>query len=348
MDFAFQILALLVIAGTFVPRLRSDIWIVRSWDFPQVQLALVGIFAGAGMLICDFQGLWWHGAILILLGLALVRLGLVIFPYTRLAKQRVVSGNGKTRLSVMVSNVLMSNRESEKLIELLRTYEPDLFVALETDQWWVDQLAEVAGDYPHAVELPQDDTYGMLLRSRIPLENAEVEYLVRKNIPSIHFAVELDDGTHVQMHALHPKPPFPDEDTSSTDRDAELMMVGKRVKDHPGPSIVFGDMNDVAWSHTTRLFQRTSSLLDPRMGRGFFSTFHAEHRWMRWPLDHLFVSREFRVCRMERLPYVGSDHFPIFAEFSYEPDKQAANDPLDGDADDRKEAAKKVAAVQQS
>ena len=345
MDTVFQILALVVIVGTFLPVLHRDIWIVRGWDFPQVQLAVTGLLAAVGMLVMDFDGLWWHGTVLVLLGAAMVRLGWVIYPYTPIAKQRVRPGKGETRLRVIVSNVLMSNRDSAKLLELLETYEPDLFVALETDQWWVDQLAEVAEQYPHAVELPQDDTYGMLLRSRIPLEGTQVEYLVRKNIPSIHFSIELKDGTKVKMHALHPKPPFPDEDTSSTDRDAELMIVGKRVKEQGGPAIVFGDMNDVAWSHTTRLFQRTSGLLDPRMGRGFFSTFHAEHWWMRWPLDHLFVSRDFRVCKVERLAYIGSDHYPIFAEFSYEPEKQVENDPLDGDEGDRREAAKKVAAV---
>jgi hypothetical protein len=32
----------------------------------------------------------------------------------------------------------------------------------------------------------------------------------------------------------------------------------------------------------------------------------------RWSLDHVFHSTDFALVHMERLPHVGSDHFPVY------------------------------------
>lgn len=277
-----------------------------------------------------------------ILGIAILFLVRWMWPYTPLHAKQVRDGNGGPGVRILVSNVLMSNRESDRLLALVKDLKPDVFLALETDKWWAGEIAKLSEEYPHAIELPQDDTYGMVLRSRLPLVDPTVEHIVNDNIPSIHVDLELENGSRIKLHAVHPKPPFPDEDTSSTDRDAELLVVGKRVGNTEDPTIVFGDLNDVAWSRTTRLFQRISGLLDPRVGRGFFCTFHADHWFLRWPLDHIFISRHFRVRNLKRLSPVGSDHFPIFADLSFQPDGENEGDSPDEDAGDREEAEEKI------
>jgi Endonuclease/Exonuclease/phosphatase family len=121
--------------------------------------------------------------------------------------------------------------------------------------------------------------------------------------------------------------------------------VGKEVDRRDEPTIVFGDMNDVAWSHTSGLFRRVSGLLDPRVGRGLMPTFHADYLLLRWPLDHVFVSPHFQVVDMRRLPHVGSDHFPIFVRLSFEPRHKArqAENAEQADAEDHAEADEKIA-----
>ena len=44
--------------------------------------------------------------------------------------------------------------------------------------------------------------------------------------------------------------------------DAELTLGGTELEDEKGPVMIGGDLNDVAWSKTTRLFLRASGLLD--------------------------------------------------------------------------------------
>jgi endonuclease/exonuclease/phosphatase (EEP) superfamily protein YafD len=108
--------------------------------------------------------------------------------------------------------------------------------------------------------------------------------------------------------------------------------------------VVAGDLNDVAWSHTSELFRRLARLLDPRVGRGMLPTFHADYKLLRWPLDHVFHSAHFRLQQLERLPHIGSDHYPIYIRLSYEPlGWQAQELELEApDAEDRLEASEKI------
>ena len=121
---------------------------------------------------------------------------------------------------------------------------------------------------------------------------------------------------------------------ASTDRDAEILLVGREIRNRGEAAIVAGDLNDVAWSHVTRLFRRLSNALDPRIGRGLYATFNARWPLMRWPLDHIFFTEDFRLVRLERMGFIGSDHFPILVELSYEPagaEEQEARVMVPGD-----------------
>ena len=53
-------------------------------------------------------------------------------------------------------------------------------------------------------------------------------------------------------------------------------------------------------------------MIDPRVGRGLFATFHAQYWFARWPLDHVFHDPCFRLARLEVLPEFGSDHFAVW------------------------------------
>lgn len=119
--------------------------------------------------------------------------------------------------------------------------------------------------------------------------------------------------------------------------------MGRRVSEATGPVVVCGDLNDVAWSRSTRLFQKISGLLEPRKGRGFFSTFHARYPGFRVPIDHVFHSDHFRLVKMRRLGYVGSDHFPVHIVLSYEPEAVHEQEGLHADAADHHEADQTIA-----
>ena len=240
----------------------------------------------------------------------------MVLPYTFIWKKQVKHVqkeqlNPQQQISLIVSNVLTTNQKYHLLINQIQQYQPDVVLTLETDQTWQNELAVIEADYPYRVPVPLDNLYGMHLYSRLELKDTEVKFILSDEIPSIHTTVILPSGQPVQLYCLHPKPPSPTEAKDSTLRDAELLIVGDQIKDLDESCIVMGDLNDVAWSRTTRLFQRISGLLDPRVGRHYINTFHANYPLLRWSLDHVFHSTDFALVKMQRLAHMGSDHFPV-------------------------------------
>lgn len=344
-------LALFLIVATLLPLLRKDAWWVRIFDFPRGQITVAGIVVlGLYVAFWDTASVF-EGVVLAALACCVVYQGYRMFPYTPLASKQVLRSDlpdPAAGFSIMIANVLMDNRASERFLEVVDAYGPDVLITVETDHWWEEQLRVLEERYPHTVKRPIDNTYGMLLHSRLNLVDPKIKELVEEDVPSFHLDVRLPSGDLVRLHAVHPKPPAPQEAKTSTPRDAELLIVGKEVKEHePGPVIVAGDLNDVAWSHTTRLFQETSSLLDPRRGRGMYNTFSAKNPLLRWPLDHIFHSDHFKLVRLERGPAWGSDHFPVYIELSYEPEAQPLQEEPEADHEEKAEAAEKISAVNQ-
>src|SRR5690606_33497918 len=241
----------------------------------------------------------------------------MVLPYTFIWKKQVKQVkqdqlDPQRQISLIVSNVLTTNTQYHRLIEQIQKHQPDLVLTLETDQTWQNELSVIETDYPYSVPVPLDNLYGMHLYSKLKISDTEVKCILSDEIPSIHNTVTLRFGHPVQLYCLHPKPPSPTEAEDSKLRDAELLIVGDQIKDLDESCIVMGDLNDVAWSRTTRLFQRISGLLDPRVGRRYINTFHADYPLLRWSLDHVFHSRDFALVHMERLAHIGSDHFPIY------------------------------------
>ncbi len=342
-----QGVAVFYVVSAVFPLLKFDAWWIRGWDFPRLQLAMVGL---AAVLLLAFTTPGWplpKLALLLLLAGSLAQDAYRIVPYTPLVRPEslpVASNDPARRLSILVANVLQDNENPKPLRQLLAETSPDLVLLLEINGRWMDDLADLRSDYPHHAGLALENTYGIALFSRLELADERVRHLVEPDVPSIHCLVRLASGESVQIHGLHPRPPRP-QSGDSTERDAELVLIAREVRDSGRPLIVMGDLNDVAWSHTTRLFRRISGLLDPRIGRGHFPTYPVALPMLRFPLDHIFHSRSLRLAEFRRLPDIGSDHFPMYAEFSLEPEGKLRQEPPEMEEGDLEEARDKVRSV---
>lgn len=333
MRITLGILSGILLLCTLIPLSTSDHWMVRGLDFPRLQLLLTALVVlAAALLLLDGSILTTRLTLTALL-VVIVWQGWWIVPYTPLMPRESLSTStpDPTRsIRILSANVLTPNHHAERFLALVKAHQPDLVITLESDDWWQERLDTIEPDYPYAIKVPLENLYGMHLYSRLPLHDGTVEYVMEPDKPSIHVDVELRSGDRIRLHVLHPAPPSPTENEKSTARDRELVLVARRVREHGRPAIVAGDLNDVAWSRTTREFRKISEMLDPRVGRGMYNTYNAQHWFMRWPLDHIFLSAEFTVRRLERLGDIGSDHFPLLSELQFEPRAADEQDGLGG------------------
>jgi len=337
-------LAIVTVVGlTVLPSLRIAHGFVRGGDFPRQQLLVIALFLVPVVWLVGLPGQGFAWLLLVAAtGVQVFHIGRYL-PVWRsqsvepcaqddLAEDRMIS--------LLAANVKLSNREYSYLVDLARDRQPDILMALETDQAWCDALEDLSDIYPYRNAFPLDTGYGMKILSRHEISDATFVERVVEKVPSFNATVTLPSGDAFRLHVVHPEPPVPHHSTEG--RDAELAHVAFEVRNETLPVIVSGDLNDVAWSITTRRFQKISGLLDPRVGRGFYNSFSARSSLMRWPLDHLFHSAEFRIVDMGRWPDIMSDHYPMYFKLLLTPTEEVEAAPEKADAEEKAEAKEMI------
>lgn len=339
--------AIIVFLGLFtiLPFSKISHGFVRAAAFPRLQILCVALLtAVAAYFTLEGQNVWM--TIGLLLAISLVQAAYIarFTPLWHRQTRRAdppLSEETDRHVSILASNVKMSNRAYDKLLKVIKDESPDLLILLEVDTGWIEALEPLRDEYQDVVERAHDNGYGIALYSKHKLFDVEIRDLLVEDVPSIRTGVELRSGEKFRLYGIHPEPPVPSHDTEG--RDSEIALVGFEAADDQLPAIVCGDLNDVAWSSTTRRFQRLSCLLDPRVGRGFFNTFDARIPLIRWPLDHLFHDARFRLLEMKRLPKIGSDHFPILFRLALGDDERAKEKPQEAGDEEEQDAKEMIA-----
>ncbi|MFO7977445.1 MAG: endonuclease/exonuclease/phosphatase family protein [Bacteroidales bacterium] len=337
------ILSIIVVVATGLPLIHKAQWWIRIFDFPRFQIAVLTILAF--ILAAVFVKFKWKYKLplLMLLAGALTYQLLFVVVYTPLYDTQAKDNSqpiAANSFSLLVSNVRMDNDQKERFHALVKKHNPDILLINEPDQAWAASISRLDRNYPYAVKYPLDNTYGMMLLSKLPLTESGVRFLVKDSIPSIFTKITLPSGSIIDFYGVHPEPPQPGTDTY--ERDTELLIIGKEIRESDRPTIVAGDLNDVGWSGTSKLFRKYSGLVDPREGRGLFNTFNASVPLLRYPLDHIFYSEEFGLIFLEKLEDIGSDHFPMLVGLNYEPGEDNTEEPEKTDAGEEQEVEEKI------
>jgi endonuclease/exonuclease/phosphatase (EEP) superfamily protein YafD len=337
------ILCSVVLIATGLPLINSAEWWIRIFDFPRIQIATLSLLALVlAYFYLDFS--WkFKLPLLLILAISMVYQIQFVVVYTPLYKTQAKDSNNQSlenSLTLLVVNVRMENDDKESFHTLVKKVNPDILLINEPDQVWAASILRQDENFPYSIKYPLENTYGMMLLSKFPLSESEVNFLVKDNVPSVFTKITLPSGSVIDFYGVHPEPPKPGTDTY--ERDTELLLIGKKIKESKNPTIVAGDLNDVGWSGTSKLFRKYSELVDPREGRGLFNTYSVFVPLLRYPLDHIFYSKEFGLLTLEKLGDIGSDHYPILIGLNYEPDEDNTEGLEKTDADEEAEVEEKI------
>lgn len=313
----FYFLSYLGVITSGLPFIPNQHWIFRVWEFGRIQILIfqIATLLFGLIFISEKDVLFW---VTVALSVAFIANHIFILaPYTFLFKKnRSKNAVRKSEsISIISVNVYQFNKDYKKLIDLINKYKPDILLTIESDETWEEELEVIEKDYPNYKKVPLKNTYGLHFYTKLDVNYIDVNYFIADDLPSIEAHLISKEGIEFSFYGVHPPPPSPSEEETSKERDGELLAIGKEIKKNDGPVIIAGDFNNVAWAKSSKLFRKTAELIDPRIGHGFVSTYHAKYRLFRFPIDLFFHSEEIIVEEFKTLEPIGSDHLPLYCSF---------------------------------
>jgi endonuclease/exonuclease/phosphatase (EEP) superfamily protein YafD len=183
-----NLMGVLIIIATVLPLSRSHRWWVRICDFPRFQVAVLAI----GLLVLLVATCWPFGILdyVLFTGVALSALWQVSWVWRYIpgapleVESRYTAVGAPERIALLTTNVLQKSRDSDALLKIIAEADPDLVLAVETDEWWCTRLTEgIRARYPHSLIYPLSNGYGLAAFSRLELTDPAIRFLVDDSHP---------------------------------------------------------------------------------------------------------------------------------------------------------------------
>ena len=214
-------------------------------------------------------------------------------------------------LKVIAYNVNTANDRHREVCEFLDMEDADLILLTEVDRDWLDDLNSLNVRYPHRIEVPRNDNFGMVLLSKCAFLNQRVRTSGPYNLPWIDADVDWD-GRPLRLIGLHPLPPVSGQDSAL--RNGQLMEAAALLADRPG--ILLGDLNLTPYSPWFTEILSRGRLIDTGANAGISPTWSPYSPLLGIPIDHVLIGRDMTPVGRAVGPAMGSDHHPLIVRIS--------------------------------
>lgn len=227
----------------------------------------------------------------------------------------------EANLRVLMANLNAQNHQYEQVLAFLRQQQPDIAAFAEVDAAWAAQLDTIKDILPFSYGLPNPYNLGLLVYSREPLQNAQIEYFgVDKNVSVVaQFGVAQRPLTLIATHPLAPIG-----STYFHRRNRQLDQIGQYIRTLSTPVVLVGDLNLSMWSPYYRRLINQTGLKNARKGFGILPTWPYKRTFNRLPpvplpllsipLDHCLISSPLKATHIDTGVDTGSDHRPLVVD----------------------------------
>jgi endonuclease/exonuclease/phosphatase (EEP) superfamily protein YafD len=214
---------------------------------------------------------------------------------------------------LLVANVYYRNHQKRRLLERVAEESPDVVGLVEVNTAWLHRLRSLRARYPYHFERPDEAFVGLALYSRFPIVDARVLELPGGfATPVIAATIESPAG-RFELVLAHP--PSPDSADRIQRRNEQVRALAAYAADARGPLVLAGDFNLAMWNAGYRPLTEVAGLHNARQGYGVGPSWPAPWR-IGVPIDQVLGTTGVRFRDFRVLGPVGSDHLPLFTEFS--------------------------------
>jgi endonuclease/exonuclease/phosphatase (EEP) superfamily protein YafD len=216
-------------------------------------------------------------------------------------------------LTLLVSNVYYRNHQKRRLLDLVAAESPDIVGLIEVNSRWQRRLKALRELYPYHYEAPDEHFVGLALYSRVPLVNARVLALPGElSTPAIAASLATPGGD-VEIVLAHPMSPVSAEIIQR--RNQQIRALAEYARAARGPIVMAGDFNLTMWNTGYRPLVDVAGLHNARQGYGVGPTWPDIWK-LGVPIDQVLGTPGVHFRNFRVLGAVGSDHLPVFTEFS--------------------------------
>jgi endonuclease/exonuclease/phosphatase (EEP) superfamily protein YafD len=220
---------------------------------------------------------------------------------------------GPEQLKLLHANVLSSNEEHQRLIDLIAAQDPDMIFLQEITDEWVGGLKPLAKDYPFIYTEARSGNFGIAVYSKIPFDSVSHVESPPLGYPTITVTATIgkQDVTLITSH-----PTIPLGKRLYWARNQQLDSVLELVQAADRPLVLLGDFNATVWDPHFKKLAHSAGLANSRHGFGILPTWPTYMPFAMIPIDHVLVSENIAVTGMKTTKSIGSDHLPLIVTLS--------------------------------